>query len=499
MKKVIQKVVNSEYILIFVILSLIASIYLFDIPLVVNDELWNFSNMYKMTKGFEIYQDLNVIITPLFFYIGSFFLKFFGNNYLIYRLYNRYIINVLLFLMVYKIFRKLEVEKWNAIIYTTVSMLLMMPIIAIGGYGILATVICLIGIEIEIKGSNNLWINSILQGLCTFLIFMTKQNIGVFYLLGLLCFKIMQHKPWREKTKSMIYIVFLFTILIGVFCFFMKFRGNLEAFLNYTLGGINEFAKQNLTYSLWILLLLIVEIIINIIFIKLTYNIKIKWKNETVRNRIRLLASVSFFMIWQAYPIVNISHVMSGSIIFIILFLYLLDNMFLQEILEGRKAKKIKKAMLLCISICILILSLIHNILYIKEIISPDYYFEVNSPYYGALAKQETVDEIHTMCQYIEEQNKNGMEVKVISYYANLYMNVLGKNNGEMDLPFYGNMGKSGEEGMIQQIKELRNTKILILTQEDSTYQESKKVTDYIRDNFIKEGEISRFTIYASN
>ena len=58
---------------------------------------------------------------------------------------------------------------------------------------------------------------------------------------------------------------------------------------------------------------------------------------------------------------------------------------------------------------------------------------------------------------------------------------------------------KSGEEGMIQQIKELRNTKILILTQEDSTYQESKKVTDYIRDNFIKEGEISRFTIYASN
>ena len=35
------------------------------------DELWDFSNIFKMVNGFTIYNDLNVIITPLFFYIGE--------------------------------------------------------------------------------------------------------------------------------------------------------------------------------------------------------------------------------------------------------------------------------------------------------------------------------------------------------------------------------------------------------------------------------------------
>ncbi len=499
MKKVIEKIKNSEYAVVFLIISLIVSVYLFDVPLNANDELWNFSNIFKMTKGFQIYQDLNVIVTPFFFYLGSLVFKVFGSNYLIYRIYNRYIINIFLFLMLYRTFRKLEIKKQDAIIYTMFSVLFILSITATGEYGVLAIAISLIGIQLEIKKSRKTLIYNMLQGICIFFVFMTKQNIGVFYLLGILCFKMIEFNSWKKKIQNIICIIFSFIMSVGIFCLYMQAIGSLEAFLNYTVGGINEFAKKNLVYNFWNILPLMVEIVIDILFIILTYNKKIKWKNETVRNRIRLLASVSFFMIWQAYPIVNISHVMSGSIIFIIFFLYLLDNMFLQEILEGRKAKKIQKAMLLCINIGILILSLTHNILYVKEIVSPDYYFEVNSPYYGALAKQETVDEIHTMCQYIEEQNKNGMDVKVISYYANLYMNVLGKNNGEMDLPFYGNMGKSGEEGMIQQIKKLRNTKILILTQEDSTYQESKKVTDYIRNHFIKEGEISRFSIYQSN
>ena len=360
MKKVIKKIKNSEYAVIFLIISLIVSVYLFDVPLNANDELWNFSNIFKMANGFQIYQDLNVIITPLFFYLGSLIFKIFGSNYLIYRLYNRYIINIFLFLMLYRTFRKLEIKKQDAIIYTMFSVLFILSITAAGEYGVLAIAISLIGIQLEIKESRKTLIYNILQGICIFFVFMTKQNIGVFYLLGILCFKMIESSSWKKKIQNILCIIFSFIISVGIFCLYMQAIGSLESFLNYTLGGINEFAKQNLVYNFWNILPLVVEMVIDILFIILTYNKKIKWRNETVRNRIRLLASVSFFMIWQAYPIVNISHVMSGSVIFIILFLYLLDNMFLQEILEGRKAKKIKKAMLLCISICILILSLIH-------------------------------------------------------------------------------------------------------------------------------------------
>ena len=52
------------------------------------DELWNFSNCYKMFEGYKIYRDLNVIITPLFFYTAQVFFKLFGATILSFKIYN---------------------------------------------------------------------------------------------------------------------------------------------------------------------------------------------------------------------------------------------------------------------------------------------------------------------------------------------------------------------------------------------------------------------------
>ena len=54
------------FILILLAVSLVALNY--NLELSANDELWNFSNILKMINGYTIYKDLNVIITPLFFY-----------------------------------------------------------------------------------------------------------------------------------------------------------------------------------------------------------------------------------------------------------------------------------------------------------------------------------------------------------------------------------------------------------------------------------------------
>ena len=75
-------------------------------------------------------------------------------------------------------------------------------------------------------------------------------------------------------------------------------------------------------------------------------------------------------------------------------------------------------------------------------------------------------------------------------------MNILKRNNGKMDLPFYGNLGIEGEDGLIEEIKNLKNTKILILKNDEYLFQESDKIREYIRDNYEKIGEIEEFDIY---
>ena len=43
-------------------------------------------------------------------------------------------------------------------------------------------------------------------------------------------------------------------------------------------------------------------------------------------------------------------------------------------------------------------------------------------------------------------------EVLIISDHANIYMNELRKSNGIYDLPLEGNLGKDGEQGLINNL-----------------------------------------------
>ena len=65
-----------------------------------------------------------------------------------------------------------------------------------------------------------------------------------------------------------------------------------------------------------------------------------------------------------------------------------------------------------------------------------------------------------------------------------------------MDLPFYGNLGKDGEDGLIEDINNLKRSNVLILKSEERIIQESTKVRQFIRDSYEKIGEIEEFEIY---
>ena len=61
-----------------------------------------------------------------------------------------------------------------------------------------------------------------------------------------------------------------------------------------------------------------------------------------------------------------------------------------------------------------------------------------------------------------------------------------------------GNLGHEGENGLINEISELKNTKFLIIkNEEDEFWQSSKYVRNYITENLQYDGDIEEFSIYS--
>lgn len=87
-----------------------------------------------------------------------------------------------------------------------------------------------------------------------------------------------------------------------------------------------------------------------------------------------------------------------------------------------------------------------------------------------------------------------------MSHKANLYNVNLNRNNGDFDLYFFGNLGAEGEQGLINKIKELKNTIILTEKEEENFIgQESINVRNYVINNYKNVGEIQEFNIYLTD
>ena len=234
-------------VLLFIIIAITA--VSFNYKLEVSDELWNFSNMYKMSQGYTIYKDLNVIITPLTFYIGELVFKIFGANFLTSKILNTCIF-VIFYFLIYKLFRRLKLSKLKSGFYTMALYCLMFYIIMTGtNYNIVALIFCLIGILLMLE-NKPYW----LQGIIIYLVFMSKQNIGIYYMIGYEIAKLIQTIPnyknhkadIKSIIKQMIIPISIFIGLFAVYLIYLYTQGNLYNFINYAFLGIKEFGRKNL-------------------------------------------------------------------------------------------------------------------------------------------------------------------------------------------------------------------------------------------------------------
>lgn len=491
MKNVVLKVSNyiQKHNNIFVVMLFFISIFGITLDVIFDnsDELWNFQNIYKMYNGYQIYKDANVIITPLFFWIGEILFKILGANIFVFRIYNIIIILTLLFIT-YLLLKKLKIGKRVSIIIILTLIILKKYCIITqqANYNTMALLFYILGVYISLKQCKY---NNIIQGIILFLIFSSKQNIGVFYAIGLLINELIIQKNTKQKIKNIIIEFFTFYILLLLMLTYLYINNNLYDFINYAFLGINEFAENIYIYISNLMLSIFfigANISLTLIFIK---NKKI---NNIEKQNLLILNSFSVPLTLIMIPILNDAHFIMGIYLSIIEFAYIAE-IFLREV--GIKInKKIINSIVIIFSILMCMTSIYYFINWIKTIKSDDYLFEKENPFYGAKCDEEFTNNIKIITEYIKNNQNN---VIVLSNKAALYMVPLKRSNGMLDLPFKGNLGKDGEEELIQIIKNLKNTEILIEKQEDNIFwQESKKVREYIMKNLDKIGEIEEFDIY---
>ena len=214
------------------------------------------------------------------------------------------------------------------------------------------------------------------------------------------------------------------------------------------------------------------------------------------KNNILILFSFSTMSVFMAYPIFNTYHISMSIVVVLISMIYIVNNV-IKDFLNIPVINKLIKVLLMFLIIFNIFISMLY-LSYWINMLQNSKYSKYTNIYYGGIIEQETEQDINEICRYIQSYQKNGIDVKIISYKANLYMAPLNKSNKDMDLPFLGNMGKEGEQGMIKKIKNLKNTHIL-LTKESIVIQESSKVIEYIKENLQRIGEIRDFDIYLAN
>ena len=449
-----------------------------------NDELWNFQNVYKL------YKEINVITTPLFFVIGKILFEILGANFLTFRIYNLIIV-VAIYFITYLLLKELKFSKKMSISLTLFFMIISgyYFLLMQANYNTMALLYCLMGVLIYIKKYKY---NPIIQGIVLFLIFITKQNIGIYYAIGLFSCELLSKNKVDKKLKNIIIQFGTFLIYTIILLLYFYKSNILYDFFNFSFLGIREFSSKNISISIPNIISILIFIIFNIFMTIILF--KKKNTNIIMKERLIILNCFSISLTLISIPIFNAAHVYIGIYLLIILYIYQIIGI-LKQIGINIKPKP-KFTYLILISISILAIS-ISSYLFVKWLVyicDEDYFFNKTEPFYGGIIKNDSKLSIENITKYIQDNSSN---VIILSDQAALYMVPLKRNNGIFDLPFRGNLGKDGENGLIEKIKELQNTEILICKKEEKMqWQESKLAREYIINNLEKIGEIEEFYIY---
>lgn len=408
---------------------------------VILDEIWNYGFTYNIANGLIPYKDFNMVITPFYPFLGALFLIIFGKSLLVYHIFNALICTGIFYFM------KITLNKSYYIVY---SILLL---VSLPNYSLFS--ILLLYIILYLEDNKN---NDFLIGIFIGLTFLTKQNIGIMFILPSILTK--KFKQIKNRTIG-------FIIPNIIFFLYLIITDSLLSFIDYAFLGLSSFAENNILFSMWGTLT-----IIAIIYLIYQY---------VITKDIKVLYLLFFQII--AYPIFDTYHVL---IPFIPVLGYFLSKLNLV-------VKVTQVAFIIFISIVFA-----YNI---NNILNGNNRFPNDTNVCKMrILDDNTISNIKEVSNYLKE-NK---DVYIINDKAYVYKLESDIPINKFDLLNDGNLGKDGDIRLIKEIEYKCKEKICtFLMREDEIYddtltQTNRQIINYINDNYKKVGKIIDLTIYQN-
>lgn len=404
-----------------------------------NDLIWNYGFSYNFANHLLMYKDYNMVITPLYPFLGGILMRILGNNFLIFNLYNT-ILSTILYYYLYKKYP-----------HTFIPSIILISFILRPSYNFL--VLFLVLILLNIKEEKDFFIGFILG-----LLFLTKQSFILLILPSIYLI---------TKPKRLFKRIGAFFLPCLFFLIYFILTNTFLDFFNYTFLGLFSFSSKNSFFNLGTIFILSL-----IIYLFLYY---LKTKD------IKVLYLITYQI--MAYPIFNTMHIILSIIPVII---YFLDKLV--------KKKKYNLNYLRYFNYFVSILLICPLLSIPLQYFNKDLVEGENALEYKDISRSYLVNK-----DLFLKEVPNLNNTYFLMYDAYIYKYLLNNPITSYDLLLNGNLGYNGEERVIDYFNSLDNNTYFVLNRVYTGGQLSKNIDAYIRNHYLKVKDFQEFTLYKKS
>lgn len=401
---------NFLILLLLFILLLIFNLFLYPITL---DEIWNYGFSYNILNGKIPYLDFNIVLTPLFSFIMTLPLMIFGNNILVFNIFNIFVI-LGCFLLLHNL---IDDNMWLCALIFFIPFPILYP-----SYNLFLLFLFLYLIYLEKNEKSDYLIGFIVGCLI-----LTKQSVGVFLLLPCLLYYLKNKKKFISRLIGCI-------IPCSIFLIYLLITKSFMSFLDLCLFGLFDFAGNNSVTSKFYLFVFILICLVTIIFI-------VKEPKNIYNYYALMFYSISM-------PLFDAYHV--GFQILVFVLLCFINFNFLKRL------PIYSFAIFLVVYACLFVSYSYGNISSFKKM----YPNNINHFEYRYLGSKQ-VDFTNEVSNYI----KKNKDYKYMFLDSNgYYFRIINDESASyLDLINMGNWGYNGSDKLINSIKKLpKNTRFFI-------------------------------------
>lgn len=404
-----------------------------------NDLIWNYGFSYNFANHLLMYKDYNMVITPLYPFLGGILMRILGNNFLIFNLYNT-ILSTILYYYLYKKYP-----------HTFIPSIILISFILRPSYNFL--VLFLVLILLNINEEKDFFIGFILG-----LLFLTKQSFILLILPSIYLI---------TKPKRLFKRIGAFFLPCLFFLIYFILTNTFLDFFNYTFLGLFSFSSKNSFFNLGTIFILSL-----IIYLFLYY---LKTKD------IKVLYLITYQI--MAYPIFNTMHIILSIIPVII---YFLDKLV--------KKKKYNLNYLRYFNYFVSILLICPLLSIPLQYFNKDLVEGENALEYKDISRSYLVNK-----DIFLKEIPNLNNTYFLMYDAYIYKYLLNNPITSYDLLLNGNLGYNGEERVIDYFNSLDSNTYFVLNRVYTGGQLSKNIDAYIRNNYLKVKDFQEFTLYKKS